>query len=67
MNNSEEYDLNQLIEKFKQKFATGGYYDMEEENSDDERIIKWDAKTNLSKNNSSSHIIGVLSFIDNLE
>ena len=35
LDNSEDYDLNYLIKNCKQKFVTGGYYDMEEENDDD--------------------------------
>ena len=37
LNNSEEYDLDYLIKNCKQKFVTGGYYDMEEENDDDDK------------------------------
>ena len=35
VDNSEDYDLDYLIKNCKQKFVTGGYYDMEEENDDD--------------------------------
>ena len=35
MDNSEDFDLDYLIKNCKQKFVTGGYYDMEEENEND--------------------------------
>ena len=35
VDNSEDYDLDYLIKNCKQKFVTGGYYDIEEENDDD--------------------------------
>ena len=36
MDNSEDYDLNYLIKNCKQKFVTGGYYDIEEGDNDDD-------------------------------
>ena len=48
MDNSEDFDLDYLIKNCKQKFVTGGYYDMEEENendiSDDENNNKDNSK-----------------------
>jgi ribosome biogenesis protein BMS1 len=48
MDNSEDFDLDYLIKNCKQKFVTGGYYDMEEEIendiSDDENSNKDNSK-----------------------
>ena len=48
MDNSEDFDLDYLIKNCKQKFVTGGYYDMEEDNendiSDDENNNKDNSK-----------------------
>ena len=63
MDNSEDFDLDYLIKNCKQKFVTGGYYDMEEENendiSDDENNNKDNSKkqkTQIEIPNSSAEL-----------
>ena len=63
MDNSEDFDLDYLIKNCKQKFVTGGYYDMEEENendiSDDENNNKDNSKkqkTQIETPNASAEL-----------
>ena len=54
MDNSEDYDLDYLIKNCKQKFVTGGYYDMEDENDDNDEIQE--DKTKIEIPNISSEL-----------
>ena len=56
MDNSEDFDLDYLIKNCKQKFVTGGYYDMEEENENDMSDDENNNKDNSTKQKTQKEI-----------